>query len=218
MLKALYSNIIRKCSNSTPNIFVSESQVSGFSLIAKRHKKRKPALTVKLLTYVEKLGQAGDIIKVRPGHMRNDLYPNQLAQYVLKDKNQIHRAQLELNKTKQEDKPEATSSKQSFVQYMRLARIHRELQNIEQVSFTRAVIGSDGMLYGSVTNEDLIRYLRDQHYLVIDKESLQLDKIKKIGTYFAKVNLDTIGVHNLKVIVIPDTPIEEIVSENQINV
>ncbi|KAI9225308.1 MAG: hypothetical protein DHS80DRAFT_26306 [Piptocephalis tieghemiana] len=46
-------------------------------------------LTVKLIKDVPHLGSKGQTVRVRPGHMRNHLYPDELAIYTLRGRKPI---------------------------------------------------------------------------------------------------------------------------------
>ncbi|ORX99185.1 hypothetical protein K493DRAFT_348760 [Basidiobolus meristosporus CBS 931.73] len=51
--------------------------------------RQKKGIEIKLLADVKNLGKKDDIVTVKPGHMRDDLFPKRLAEYVVKRR--VHR-------------------------------------------------------------------------------------------------------------------------------
>ncbi|RIA95752.1 hypothetical protein C1645_816190 [Glomus cerebriforme] len=77
---------IQIISNKSTNLFVNLLESRIFSRTAKYRK-----IPIELLEPVKNLGNEGDIVKVKPGYMRNDLYPNRKANYYIpkKGKNKL---------------------------------------------------------------------------------------------------------------------------------
>jgi large subunit ribosomal protein L9 len=99
------------------------------------------AVELILLQRVEKLGQMGDVVKVKPGYARNFLLPQKkairankgnLAQF------ETQRAQLEAQNLKRKDEAE---------------RVAERMQGLSVVVIRQA--GESGSLYGSVTSRDV---------------------------------------------------------------
>jgi large subunit ribosomal protein L9 len=124
---------------------------------------------------VEKLGRAGDVVKVAPGYGRNYLIPKKLA-------------------------TEATPGNIKIAEREKLAharRDHREKESAtllarEIVKLTVTVqrkSGEGGSLYGSVTALDIADFLVT-HKIDIDKRKIQLEEpIKTIGEYQVPIRL-----------------------------
>ncbi|CAG8689201.1 3830_t:CDS:2 [Funneliformis caledonium] len=72
------SKSVQIISNKSSNLFVNLLESRIFSRTAKYRK-----VTIELLTPVKNLGEKGEIVKVKPGYMRNDLYPSRKANYFI---------------------------------------------------------------------------------------------------------------------------------------
>lgn len=121
-----------------------------------------------LVEDVENLGRSGDIVSVKPGYARNRLVPMKVA--VFADKKSIRmqaRLQEERQKKAIEDKKDAEL----------LA------ERIEGKTVTTVVkVDHDGHMYGSVTVNDIVHLLEDQHSVKLEKRNILLaHPIKKTG-------------------------------------
>jgi len=122
---------------------------------------------------VEKLGKAGDIVKVADGYGRNFLVPRQLA--VL--------ANVRNLKTLEHDKRVIE------------ARVKKSLKTAESlasrlsaVSLTiSAKAGEEGKLFGAITSRDIAEALEKAGVPVDRKLVLLPDPIKHLGDYKVKV-------------------------------
>jgi large subunit ribosomal protein L9 len=136
---------------------------------------------------VEKLGKAGDVVKVAPGYGRNYLIPKKFAL-------------------------EATPGNIKIAEMEKVAqarRDHREKEaatilarEIVKLAVTvRRKSGEGGSLYGSVTALDIADFLIT-HKIDIDKRKIQLEEpIKTIGEYEVPVRLHRDVTVPIKVIV-----------------
>jgi large subunit ribosomal protein L9 len=136
---------------------------------------------------VEKLGKAGDVVKVAPGFGRNYLIPKKFA-------------------------VEATPGNIKVIEIERVAharRDHREKEaaallarEIVKLTVTvRRKAGEGGSLYGSVTSIDIADFLIT-HKIDIDKRKIQLeDPIKTIGEYEVPIRLHRDVTVPIKVVV-----------------
>ncbi len=124
---------------------------------------------------VDKLGKAGDVVKVAPGYGRNFLIPRKIAVEATPGNLKI----MEIEKVSaarrdQRDKQAASLVAQEIVKLV---------VNI------RKKAGEGGSLYGSVTALDIADYLIT-HKIDIDKRKIQLeDPIKTIGEYQVPIRL-----------------------------
>jgi large subunit ribosomal protein L9 len=132
-------------------------------------------MQVILLERVEKLGQMGDVVKVKDGFARNFLLPRKKALRATKDnvkKFEGQKAQLEARNLAARKEAEAVATKldkQSFI-------ILRQA-------------GETGMLYGSVSTRDISDAITAGG-VTVNREQVVLDKaIKTLGLVDVKVQL-----------------------------
>ena len=123
---------------------------------------------------VERLGEAGDIITVKPGYGRNYLIPQGLG--VLATKSSIQATENEL---------EAKAMKEAKTQ-KELQLVADKLNSIK-LSFSLKS-GEDDKLFGSVTTQMISSEL-DSKGFSVDKKYISLEEpIKTLGNYFAKID------------------------------
>ena len=129
-----------------------------------------------LLRDVKRLGNAGDVKRVKDGYARNYLIPRGLA--VVATKEAVKQARQRLAaQARQEEREVATAESLSEV--------------IERLTLTFAVrAGETGTLYGSVTNADIAAKLEKEIGQPFDKRKVLLEQpIKELGTYTVAVKL-----------------------------
>jgi len=128
-----------------------------------------------LLERVEKLGQMGQVVKVRPGFARNYLLPQKKALRATKANLAIfekQRTQLEAANLARRGDAEQVAQK---------------LNGISVVIIRQA--GESGQLYGSVTARDIAQAVTEAGF-TIGKGQVTLDKtIKTLGLYPMRVRL-----------------------------
>jgi large subunit ribosomal protein L9 len=124
---------------------------------------------------VDKLGQAGEIVKVAPGYGRNYLIPKQIA--VEATPGNIKIMEIErLAQAKRDQRDKAAAS-----------LLAREI--VKLVVTIQRKAGEGGTLYGSVTAIDIADFLVT-HKIDVDKRKIQLDEpIKTIGEYQVPIRL-----------------------------
>ena len=132
-------------------------------------------MEVILLERIEKLGQMGDIVKVKPGFARNFLLPQGKALRAT-DQNKSHfdaqRAQLEADNLKRKQEAEAVAAK---------------MTDLKVVLIRQA--GDAGQLYGSVTGRDIADAITDAG-VTVRRGQVILDKpIKTIGLHDIRIEL-----------------------------
>jgi large subunit ribosomal protein L9 len=132
-------------------------------------------MEVILLERVEKLGQMGQVVKVRPGFARNYLLPQKKALRATKENLAIfekQRAQLEAANLARRGDAEQVAQK---------------INGISVVIIRQA--GESGQLYGSVTARDIAQAVTEAGF-TIGKGQVTLDKaIKTLGLYPMRVRL-----------------------------
>jgi large subunit ribosomal protein L9 len=128
-----------------------------------------------LLERVEKLGQMGQVVKVKPGFARNYLLPQKKALRATKENLTYfegQRAQLEANNLQR--KGEATE-------------IAGKLEGLTVVIIRQA--GESGQLYGSVSARDIAEAVTEAGF-TIEKRQVVLDRpIKNLGLHPVRVAL-----------------------------
>jgi len=125
-------------------------------------------LDVILTKDVENLGNAGELVRVKPGYGRNYLLPRGLA--LLATRGNI--AQLEHQKR-------AIAREQGKIRAEHQAKA-KQLEHAT-VSIPRQV-GQDGKLFGSVTSKDIVDALSAQN-IEIDRKLIKLDEpLKAVGS------------------------------------
>jgi large subunit ribosomal protein L9 len=131
-----------------------------------------------LLERVEKLGQMGQVVKVKPGYARNYLLPQKKAMRATKENLayfETQRAQLEANNL--ERKSEA-------------GQVAEKMDGLAVVLIRQA--GESGQLYGSVAARDIAEAVTAGGFTV-DKQQIVLGRPIK-----------TLGLHPVRVMVHPE--------------
>jgi large subunit ribosomal protein L9 len=134
-----------------------------------------------LLERVEKLGQMGQLVKVKPGFARNYLLPQKKALRATKENLayfESQRAQLEANNLQR--KSEATE-------------IGGKLEGLTVVIVRQA--GESGQLYGSVSARDIADGVTEAGF-TIEKRQVVLERPIK-----------TLGLHPVKIVLHPEVSV-----------
>jgi len=134
-----------------------------------------------LLERVEKLGQMGQVVKVRPGYARNYLLPQKKAMRATKE-NLVYfdtqRAQLEASNLKRKAEAEEVGAK---------------LEGLTVVLVRQA--GESGQLYGSVASRDISDAVTAAGF-TIERRQVVLERPIK-----------TLGIHPLRVALHPEVAV-----------
>ena len=132
-------------------------------------------MEVILLERIEKLGQMGDIVSVKPGYARNFLLPQEKALRANaenRSKFDTMKAQLEAENLKAREDAEAVAEKMDGA----------SIPMVRQASDT-------GVLYGSVSTRDIAMGATDAGF-TINRSQVVLDRaIKTLGSHDIKVRL-----------------------------
>lgn len=134
---------------------------------------------------VPNLGRTGDVVRVRAGYARNFLLPRRLA--VEADERNIrafeHQKRIAVGR-REAKKNEAMSLK----------------EKLEQLALTlSARAGEEGKLFGSVTNLDIERALREKGFDVDRRKIILPEPIKQLGDYTIPIKLETEVEAGLKI-------------------
>lgn len=139
---------------------------------------------------IDKLGRAGEVVKVAPGYARNYLLPKKFA-------------------------VPATEGNLKMIEQLRHAAAKRDLKekgNAEVVAreISRLTLelvrkaGEGGSLFGSVTSIDIAELLAS-HKIEVDKRKILLeDPIKSVGEFTVPIRLHRDVTAQVKVIVNPE--------------
>ncbi|MCO5287366.1 MAG: 50S ribosomal protein L9 [Chitinophagaceae bacterium] len=132
-------------------------------------------MQVILLNDVNNLGGANELVTVKDGYGRNYLIPHKLA---------VEANPTNLAKLKERQKQQAKKEAQL------LAEINAVKTALQEKPLTiGAKTGTSGRIFGSVTNVQITRAIRDQRNYEIDRKRIQiLDEVKELGTYKAKID------------------------------
>ena len=134
---------------------------------------------------VPNLGRTGDVVKVRAGFARNYLLPRQLA--------------VEANQ----------KNLREFEHHKRISMLKRERQKTQALTLKEKVealalvikarAGEEGKLFGSVTNIDIERALREKG-LDIERRKIHLpEPLKQLGDFSIAIRLEAEVEASLKV-------------------
>ncbi len=132
-------------------------------------------MEVILLEKIEKLGQMGDLVTVKPGFARNFLLPQKKA-VTATDENKAHfnrqRTQLEAQNLKQKSEAE---------------KIGKKLNGKTIIIVRQA--GEAGQLYGSVSARDISNGITESGFS-IDRSQVKLENpIKTVGMHSIQITL-----------------------------
>ena len=132
-------------------------------------------MDVILLERIERLGQIGDVVKVKPGFARNFLLPMKKALRATdenKKRFEEQRAQIEANNLKRRQEAE---------------KIKDKVDGLKVVIIRQA--SETGILFGSVSTRDIADGVTKAGF-TIDRNQVKLDKpIKSLGLHDVRVAL-----------------------------
>ncbi len=128
-----------------------------------------------LLEKVNKLGDIGKIVKVKPGYARNFLFPNKIAIRATEENKQVFEKQKEqLQKANIEKKKIAENL---IIKAPDSVIIFREASE-------------QGALFGSVTSRDVINEINNSSKLDLKAKDFTIKQtIKNIGDYSGRLSL-----------------------------
>lgn len=134
-------------------------------------------MKVYLVKDVEKIGLAGEIIKVSDGFARNNLLPRKLAIEVTPEKEDYFKKREKVVEKRQEKIATQTSMLAEKIKAIKLT-LKRKLHD-------------DGKLYGSVNANEIVDLLA-QNGISVSKSQIDFEKsIKEKGTYEITIKLSS---------------------------
>ncbi|GAO98835.1 50S ribosomal protein L9 [Caedimonas varicaedens] len=128
-----------------------------------------------LLQRVEKLGQMGDVVKVKPGYGRNFLLPRGKAIRATQEKIEefkTKRSQLEANNLKLKKEAEAVAEK---------------MRGLSLVILRSA--GESGHLYGSIRSQDIVEGVSSKGFTISRSQVILDHPIKTLGIHKIRIAL-----------------------------
>jgi large subunit ribosomal protein L9 len=136
------------------------------------------------------LGEAGDVVDVKPGYARNYLLPQDIA-YLASAENI---ARLEEEQKEREDR-----KKREFLEARRRA------SQLSGQSFTfLAKAGEEGKLFGSVTSADIVERINAEAGLdfELDRRTIDLSEpLKELGEFQVDIRLHSDVVESVGVVI-----------------
>jgi large subunit ribosomal protein L9 len=143
---------------------------------------------------VESLGIVGDVVTVRSGYARNYLLPRSLAT------------------TPSEEKIAALAARRADAErHLAEVRKHREemIEKLEGYEITLERTTNDqGLLYGSITQQDLATALKDAGFAVRPRDVRITQTIKRIGDYDVTIKPEADLEASIKLHVKSDRPLD----------
>ncbi len=132
-------------------------------------------MDVILLERVAKLGQMGEVVKVKPGYARNYLLPRKKALRATEENKkhfETRRAQLET---------------QNIARKTEADQIAGKMKGLSVILIRQA--GEAGQLYGSVSSRDIATGVKDAGF-TIDRQQVELNMpIKTLGLFRVPIHL-----------------------------
>lgn len=126
-------------------------------------------MNVILLEPVDGLGEAGEVVRVRPGYARNYLVPQGLALPATES----NRAELQ-----------ARLAQRARLLASRKGDAERLQEMLGEATLEISVKAGEERIYGSVGNKDIAQALKDAYDVEVDRRKILLqDPIKTLGEY-----------------------------------
>lgn len=132
-------------------------------------------MDVILLERIEKLGQMGEVVRVKPGFARNYLLPRRKALRATKDnmaRFEVQRAQLEAQNLTRRQEAEAVAARLEGLSVMLLRQA-----------------AESGQLYGSVTARDIAEAVTEAGFTIQKSQVVLNQPIKELGLHTIRVVL-----------------------------
>jgi large subunit ribosomal protein L9 len=132
-------------------------------------------MKVILMERIEKLGQMGDVVNVKPGFARNFLLPRGKAMRATETNRghfEVQRAQLEAVNLEQRSEAQAVADKMTDVSVVLVRQA-----------------GDAGQLYGSVNARDISDALTDAGFTIARNQVRQAIPIKNLGLHMVLISL-----------------------------
>ncbi len=141
-----------------------------------------------LLQDVNDLGEAGDVVNVKPGYARNKIFPEGLALRASKRNLAVAEERKQISKTR---KAREGVADQAMVERLSKTEITIEAQ-----------VGEEDKMFGSVTTLDIHKALKEKS-ITVDRHAILLEEpIKALGIYHVPVRVSADLNGDVKIYVI----------------
>lgn len=129
-----------------------------------------------LLKDVEGLGEAGSVVDVSPGYLRNYLAPKRLAQVATVASIAAAERERERAETAAREQEQRSQETAALLAKTVLTISHRA--------------GDDGKLFGSVTAKEIVDAIQQARGLRLDHRKVHLDEpIRELGTHMVEIEV-----------------------------
>jgi large subunit ribosomal protein L9 len=144
-----------------------------------------------LLKDVDGLGEAGGVVDVSPGYLRNYLAPRKLAQAATDASIAVARRQREHAETQAREQEERAQENAALLAKTVLTISHRA--------------GEDGRLFGSVTSKEVVDAIKEARGLRIDRRAVRLEEpIRELGTHMVEIEIAEDVTASVKTMVVEE--------------
>lgn len=140
-----------------------------------------------LLEKIEKLGNMGEVVNVKPGYARNYLLPQSKALRATKDNIAYFEAQKATLEKANEEKKKAAEKQAKTLQGLKVAMVRQASES--------------GQLYGSVTSRDIAEVVTEQSKETVTRGMVALNQ-----------NFKTIGLFPVDVVLHPEVKVEVVIN------
>ena len=142
-----------------------------------------------LLKDVEGLGEAGSVVDVSPGYLRNFLAPRRLAQVATEASVAAATRALERAEQAAREQEERSQETAALLAKTVLTISHRA--------------GDDGKLFGSVTAKEIVDAVQQARGLRLDHRKVRLDEpIRELGTHMVEIEVSPGVTTSVKTMVV----------------
>ena len=144
-----------------------------------------------LLKDVEGLGEAGAVVDVSPGYLRNYLVPRKLAQNATPAAIAASLRQREQAETAAREQAERSQETAGLLSRTVLTISHRA--------------GEDGRLFGSVTSKEVADAVQQARGLKIDHRKVRLEEpIRELGTHMVEIEVSEGVTASVKTMIVEE--------------
>lgn len=124
---------------------------------------------------VKSLGKKGDLVSVSEGYGRNYLIPKGLATLATKG------AISQIKELKEAEQKAEEKAKEEAIE------LAKKLDG--NTVKLKAKAGEQGKIFGSITANDVSNAIKKQFGVEVDRKKIQLETIKELGTFPAKLRI-----------------------------
>ena len=148
-----------------------------------------PNVKLLLNEKIDKLGEIGEIVSVKPGYARNYLLPRNLATIpTVGEVKRIQKKKALLEKLYQEEKAKAEE-------------LAKRISDLTQIVIIGNA-GEAGKLFGSITAKDIAEKLKEELDVEVPRKQVQLKRsITDLGEYEIKLKLHNEVTAQIKLVV-----------------